>query len=146
MIVEKDTIGDEKKENKEKKHPLRKILDIVLTIFSIIVILFVLAFIQVFQEAQPKKKEVKPSAQIESLEKKVDSLYQEREREKKDVQNLYSEIRKVENEILKTAKANDEKALLKTEIISLKQDLLMLESNISYPAEEKPKTSKKEKK
>lgn len=144
--MEKDVVNEKKTEEKGKKHPLRKIWDIVLTIFSIIVILFVLAFVQVFQEVQPKKKEVKPSAQIESLQKKVDTLYQEKKREKKDVQNLYSEIRKVEDEILKTAKANDEKALLKTEIVSLKQDLLMLESNISYPAEEKPKTSKIEKK
>ena len=110
---------------------------------SIFFFVLIFAIGQAFQDVKPKEKEVKPSVQIESLQKKVDALYQSKERKDKDITKLYSEIRKAEDSILKDAKANDEKALLKGEIVSLKQDVLMLEANISYPVEEKQKSKSK---
>lgn len=128
----------------KKKHPLRKIWDIFVTILGVGAFLLIFAFFQVYQDMKPKEKEMKPSVQIETLQKKVDSLYQSKERKESDIFKLYSEIRKSEDVILKEAKANDEKALLKGEITSLKQDVLMLEQNIAFPTE--PKVNKKPKK
>lgn len=128
---------------KKKKHPLRKIWDIFIAIMSILFFILIFAIGQAFQDVQPKEKKVKPSVQVELLQKKVDALYQSKERKDKDITKLYSEIRKAEDSILKDAKANDEKALLKGEIVSLKQDILMLEANISYPVEEKQKSKSK---
>lgn len=133
----------ELEEVEKKKHPLRKLWDGFVTVLGIFFFLFIFALLQVYQEAKPKEKEVKPSAQLEALQKKVDTLYQDTGRTKKDVQKLYSEVRKTEDSLLKTAKANDEKALLKSEIVSIKQDLLVLQGDVSYPAEEKPKEKKK---
>lgn len=134
---------EEKKVEIREKHPLLKLWDIILIGLSAFLLVFCVILVQAYQEVTPDKKVVTPSTQVEQLKKEVDSVYHKKNRTVHELFALYSKIRKEESTILKTAKANDEKSLLKTEILLLKQDVMLLMEEPDYPAEKKLLVSKK---
>lgn len=134
---------DEKEVEIKEKHPLRKLWDMILIGLSAFLLFFSVMLVQAYQEVTPDNKVVTPSTQVEQLKKEVDSAYHKKNRTASELFALYSKIRKEESTILKTAKANDEKSLLKTEILLLKQDVMLLMEEPDYPAEKELSVSKK---
>jgi len=113
-----------KKEGRMKSS-LRKIGDILFILLGLFLFLAMLAFFQTIQESNVSK-EKKETVSLEKLQKEVDDLYKSEQPTTSEILDMYKELRDAEKTFVKKASTPEDKNKVRIEILSMKQDVLII--------------------
>lgn len=120
----------EEEEAVEKKGNLKKALvkawDVFVVLFGIFLFIIMLAFFQTIQETKVTE-EKKETISLEKLQKEVDILYKTERPTTSQIFDMYQDLRTAEKTFIKKAKTSEEKTSVHVEILSMKEDVLMLQ-------------------